>query len=168
MNKKQAAIIVTLLALIVCAGILATKASSDNPFYVNVSDVGKSASSVNTSDKNATVSTFSEMKLVREKNDASSMQVLKSIVDDKNTPADGKNDATKKMTNIAMVTRLESRIEEQLKLGGFSDVFCYIDENKAKVKVNSKDKLTDKQNKQINSVVMDVAKIRSVTIEAKQ
>lgn len=168
MNKKQAAIIVTLLALIVCAGILATKASTDNPFYVNVGDVGKSASSVNANDKNATVSTFSELKLVREKNDANSIQNLKSIVDDKNTPTDGKNDASKKMSNITMATHLESRIEEQLKLGGFSDVFCYIDDITAKVVVNSKEKLNEKQTKQINSVVMNVAKIRNVTIEVKQ
>jgi stage III sporulation protein AH len=167
MNKKQAAIIVTLLALIVCAGILATKASTENPFYVNVNEVGKNTSSVNTSDK-TTTSTFSEMRLIRDKNDSSAMQNLKSIVDDKNTPTDGKNDATKKMTNITTATRLESRIEEQLKLGGFSDVFCYIDDTKAKVIVNSKEKLNDKQTKQINSVVMDVAKIRDVTIEAKQ
>ena len=168
MNKKQAAIIVTLLALIVCAGILATKASNDNPFYVNVSDVGKSASSVNTSDKNTAISTFSEMRLMREKNDSSAIVGLKSIVDDKNTPTDGKNDATKKMTNITMATHLEARIEDQLKLAGFGDVFCFINDTKAQVVVKSKDKLTDKQNKQINSVVMDVAKIRNVTIEAKQ
>ena len=168
MNKKQAAIIVTLLALIVCAGILATKASTENPFYVNVSDVGKSGSEAKTDDKKATTSTFSEMRLIREKSDASTIQTLKTIVDDKNTPSDGKNDATKKMTNITTGTRLESRIEEQLKLGGFNDVFCYIDENKAKVVVNSKEKLNDKQTKQINSVVMDVAKIRDVTIDVKQ
>ena len=168
MNKKQAAIIVTLLALIVCAGILATKASTENPFYVNVSDVGKSGSEAKTDDKKATTSTFSEMRLIREKSDASTIQTLKTIVDDKNTPSDGKNDAKKKMTNITTGTRLESRIEEQLKLGGFNDVFCYIDENKAKVVVNSKEKLNDKQTKQINSVVMDVAKIRDVTIDVKQ
>jgi stage III sporulation protein AH len=168
MNKKQAAIIVTLLALIVCAGILATKASTENPFYVNVSDVDKSGSGAKTDDKKATTSTFSEMRLIREKSDASTIQTLKTIVDDKNTPSDGKNDATKKMTNITTGTRLESRIEEQLKLGGFNDVFCYIDENKAKVVVNSKEKLNDKQTKQINSVVMDVAKIRDVTIDVKQ
>jgi stage III sporulation protein AH len=166
MNKKQAAIIVTLLALIVCAGILATKASTDNPFYVNVSDVGKNLSSANATDK--ATSTFSEMRLIRDKNDSSAIQNLKSIVDDKNTPTDGKNDASKKMSNITTTTRLEARIEEQLKLGGFSDVFCYIDDTKAKVIVNSKEKLNDKQTKQINSVVMDVAKIRDVTIEAKQ
>jgi stage III sporulation protein AH len=168
MNKKQAVIIVTLLALIVCAGILATKASTDNPFYVNVSDVGKTDGLANSNDKNKATTTFSEMRLIREKNDASTILTLKTIVDDKNTPTDGKNDATKKMTNITTATRLESRIEEQLKLGGFEDVFCYIDDTTAKVIVNTKEKLTDKQTKQINSVVMDVAKIRNVTIEAKQ
>jgi len=167
MNKKQAAIIVTLLALIVCAGILATKASTDNPFYVNTGDMGKNASSVTNSDKTA-ISTFSELRLVREKNESSVILGLRSIVDDKNTPTDGKNDATKKMTSITTAKHFEARIEEQLKVGGFGDVFCYIDDTKAKVIVSSKEKLTDKQTKQINSVVMDVAKIRQVTIEVKQ
>ena len=83
-------------------------------------------------------------------------------------PTDGKNDATKKMTSIATATRLESRIEEQLQLGGLGDIFCYLDGNTAKVIVNSKTKLNENQTKEINSVVMEVANIRDVTIEVKQ
>jgi stage III sporulation protein AH len=42
MNKKQAVIIVTLLVLIVCAGVLAAKVNS--PLYVSDSDFGDSSS----------------------------------------------------------------------------------------------------------------------------
>lgn len=173
MNKKQAAIIVTLLALIVCAGILATKASTGNPFYVNVNDVQKSASPVNTTKAvanvtNATTSTFAEMRLVRDKNDTNTIETLKAIVDDTNTPTAGKNDASMKMTSIVTATRLESIIEQQLQLSGLGDIFCYLDGNTAKVIINSKTKLNENQTKEINSVVMDVANVRDVTIEVKQ
>ncbi len=47
MNKKQGVIIVTLLALIVCTGVLATKLNS--PLYVNGADEGSTVSFNNTS-----------------------------------------------------------------------------------------------------------------------
>ena len=47
MNKKQGVIIVTLLALIICTGVLATKLNS--PLYVNGADEGSTVSFNNTS-----------------------------------------------------------------------------------------------------------------------
>ena len=44
MNKKQAVIIVTLLVLIVCAGVLAAKVNS--PLYVSDSDFGDNISNI--------------------------------------------------------------------------------------------------------------------------
>lgn len=67
MNKKQAIIIVTLLALIVCVGVLATKVNSPFSVAENTTDgtnissnSGKSAVSFNSNDNKTSKSQFFE------------------------------------------------------------------------------------------------------------
>lgn len=169
MNKKQAVIIVTLLALIVCTGVLATKINS--PLYVNGGDTGsgKSAVSFNSNDKKTTKSQFfDEAKLSRDQKNAQTLQTLKTLIDDKNVSKENRDEATKRYTDLAMSTNYESKIESTLKSKGYEDVICSIDDNKARVVIRGKDKLTDKDTREIKNVVMSVSKIQEVEIQVKQ
>lgn len=168
MNKKQGIIIATLLALIVCAGVLATKLN--NPLYVNGDDSGKgnAASFTNSDKKNSKSSFFEETRLNRDHKDAQTLQTLKNFIDDKNISKENRDDASKKYTDLAMSTNYESKIETTLKGKGYEDVICSIEDSKARVIVKGKDKLTDKDTRDIKNVVMGIAKIQDVEIEIKQ
>lgn len=171
MNKKQAVIIVALLALIVCAGVFATKVNS--PLYVNGEDnnsTGKSTVSFNNTDKTSSSSKsqfFDEAKLSRDQKNSQTLQTLKSLIDDKNVTKENKDDASKKYTQLAMNINYESKIETTLKSKGYEDVVCSIEDNKATIIVKSKDKLTDKETREIKSVVVEIAKIQDIEIETK-
>lgn len=169
MNKKQAVIIGTLLVLIVCAGVLATKLNS--PLYVNGADSGKTNSTVsfNSSEKkNSQSQFFDETKLTRDQKNASTLQTLKTLIDDKNVSKENRDEAAKQYTQLAMNTNYESKIETTLKGKGYDDVICSIEDNKARVIVKGKDKLTDKDTREIKNVVMGIAKIQEVEIETKK
>ena len=169
MNKKQAAIIVTLLVLIVCAGYLASKVNG--PLYVNDTELGGgSANSFNQTDKQNSKKSdyFAETRLIRDQKSNVTTQTLKNIIDDKNVSKESKDNAVKKYTEITVNSNNETRIESILKGKGFDDVVCLIEDDKARIIVKSKEKLTDKQIRQIQDVVMSVAKIRNVEIDIKQ
>lgn len=169
MNKKQAVIIGTLLVLIVCAGVLATKLNS--PLYVNGVDSGKtnSAVSFNNSEKqNSQSQFFDETKLTRDQKNATTLQTLKTLIDDKNVSKENRDEAAKQYTQLAMNTNYESKIETTLKAKGYEDVICSIEDNKARIIVKGKDKLTDKDTREIKNVVLGIAKIQEVEITTKQ
>ncbi|MCT8976031.1 SpoIIIAH-like family protein [Clostridium sp. CX1] len=169
MNKKQAVIICTLLALIVCAGVLATKLNS--PLYVNGGETGTGNSTVsfNNNDKKSSKSQFfDEAKLTRDQKSAQTLQTLKTLIDDKNVSKENRDEAAKKYTELAMNTNYESKIEATLKSKGYEDAICSIEDNKVRVIVKGKDKLTDKETREIKNVVMGIAKTQEVEIETKQ
>lgn len=169
MNKKQAVIIGTLLVLIVCAGVLATKLNS--PLYVNGGDSGKTNSTIsfNSNDKKSSQSQFfDETKLTRDQKNATTLQTLKTLIDDKNVSKENRDEAAKQYTQLAMNTNYESKIEATLKGKGYQDVICSIEDNKARVIVKGKDKLTDKDTREIKNVVLGIAKIQEVEITTKQ
>lgn len=168
MNKKQAFIIATLLVLIVCAGILATKVNS--PLYVNgdlsgsKSDVASSAEKSNTS----TSDYFAEARLSREQTNAKLLQNLKTLIDDQNAGKEARETASRKYNTITLNYQSETKVESALKAKQYDDSVCTINDDKVNIIVRSKDKLTDKQAKQIKDIVMGITKIKNVEIEQRQ
>ncbi len=67
-----------------------------------------------------------------------------------------------------MDSNYESKIESVLKSKGFDDVICSIENDKARVIIKGKDKLTDKETRDIKNVVMSISNIQEVEIETKQ
>lgn len=170
MNKKQIVIIVTLLVLIVCAGILATK--TNNPLYVNgdLGDIGKEAVSLNnttnnTSSKSTKSNFFAESKMNRDQRYAVLLQTLKAMIDDPNASKEAKEAASNKYTNAAMAKVNEGKVEEALVSKGFEENICNIDEDKVRITVKTKEQLTDKQAKIIKDTVMGITKLKDVEIE---
>lgn len=169
MNKKQAFIIATLLVLIVCAGILATKVNS--PLYVNGNDLGgqKSTFSLNNNKTSSSATDFFvEQKSNREHANATTTANLKALIDDQNASKEQRDAASKKYMTVTMAFQNEQKIEASLKAKSFEEAVCTINDDKVSVIVKSKEKLTDKQVKQIQDVVMSITKIKDVEIDYRQ
>lgn len=165
MNKKQGVIIVTLLALIVCAGVLATRLRS--PLYVNGVTKPSSAATEST-DKSTASDYFEETKLTRDQKNVETLQTLKALADDKGVSQANRDDASKKYTMLAMNNNYESKIETTLKSKGYDDVICSVEDSSVRIIIKGKDKLSDKDTREIKDVVLSISKIKNVEIEVKQ
>lgn len=162
MNRKQAFIIATLLVLIVCAGILATKVNS--PLYVDSTDITDSTST----DKQKG-DFFTESKLNRETSYAQTVPTYKSVIDDPNTPKESKDTMIQKLNTLTTNNENEQKVESALKGKSFADSFCQIFDNKVTVYVKtSETKLTDQQIKDIKNTVLNITRIKDVEIAVKQ
>lgn len=167
MNKKQIVIIVTLLVLIVCAGILATKTNSVNSgLYVDSTEAGGTKNAVSNSSSSTKNDFFTTERLNREKTYTTSISTLKTLIDDPNTPNDSKTSASEKYNTLSTTQVTENKVESTLKAKGYDQSLCEITNGKATITVKSKDQqLTDKDAKVIQSVVMSVASINPGNIE---
>lgn len=170
MNKKQAVIILTLLVLIICAGVIATK-MNDN-LYVNVDDPVKPETSQGTTLK-ADSDYFAENRLLKTTSRNTAITSFKDIADDKNISQESKNTAAAKAMKYAEDALAESKIEADLKAKGFADAICWIDEDTAQVRVDikakdAKDTLTDQQQRSIKDSATSLSHIKNIKIELKQ
>ncbi|MDF2503325.1 MULTISPECIES: SpoIIIAH-like family protein [Clostridium] len=174
MNKKQAVIIVTLLVLIVCAGVLATKVNS--PLYVSDTDLVNNKSTVSTDSSsdaaNATNTSksksdyFADARLTREKTNAKTIDTLKSIIDNKNVSQESKQNATQKSINISTASANAAKVENMLKGKGYKEALCTINDDKVSVVVKSDvQQLSDTQQREIKDVVLSVTKLRNIEIQ---
>ncbi len=161
MNKKQAFIIATLLVLIVCAGILATKVNS--PLYVDGTEVSDRAANADSKGD-----FFTEQRLKRDNTNASTLPTYQTIIDDPNTAKDQRETMMKKLTTLTTNTENEKKIESQILGKGYEDSFCQIGDEKVMIYVKSKENLTDKQTKDIKNIVVGFTKIKDVEISRKQ
>ena len=170
MNKKQSGIIVTLVVLIVFAGYLATKVNG--PLYVNDNDFSneKSAISLKNTKTASTDSTyFEEAKLSRDQDNDKTLQTIKTLIDDTNTPKDQKTVAAKQYLNISMASQNESDIELALKAQGFEDSMCSIVNDKVQVVIKTdKKQLTEEQLRNIKDIVMSKTKLEKIEVKIKQ
>ncbi|MDP4178267.1 MAG: SpoIIIAH-like family protein [Bacillota bacterium] len=170
MNKKQIVVIVTLLVLIVCAGILATYNNGSNPvnspLNVDNTSTDGTKNAVSSSNSNTKDDFFTSEKLSREKTYTTSITTLKSLIDDPNTPNESKAAASDKYNLLTVTQVTENKVESALKAKGYDLSLCEITDGKATVSVKVKDKqLTDKDAKVIQGVVMSVASIGPDNIE---
>lgn len=174
MNRKQAVIIVTLLVLIVCAGVLAAKVNS--PLYVSDTNFNDSisnsastdTSSSSTANKKTTKSDYiTETKLTRDKSDAQTIASLKDIIDDKNASQTNRDNASQQSVAITTARHNDTTVENMLKGKGYKDALCTIVNDKVTIVVKcDSEKLTDKQLREIKDVVLSVTKLRNIEIAA--
>ena len=170
MNKKQAVIILTLLVLIISAGVIATK-MNDN-LYVNVDDPVKTETTQSTTLK-ANSDYFAENKLQKTTNRNTAITSFKALAEDKNISQESKNTAAAKAMKYAEDALAESKIEADLKAKGFGDVICFIEEDPIQVRIaikakDAKDKLTDQQTRSIWDSATSLSHIKNIKIELKQ
>ena len=170
MTKKQCGIIFTLLALILCVGMLAAKLN--NGGLNDPTDLSQvlSTEKVNEGDKEALSQQnyFYDSRSEREQNDSVAIQTLNSIISDANTSKEQKDTATKELTQKTMVKDNEGRIELGIKNKGYEDVLCRLDSDKATVTVKSPNSLEENETVAIQEIVQDVSKIKDVIIEVQK
>ena len=164
MNRKQAGIILTLLALIVCAGVLAARVNGQVDDSTISSSIG-----LTKEDTSKNKDYFYEARNEREQQDAQTVESLNTIIDDKGTSSTQKADARKELLAKTMAKDYESKIETGVKGMGFDDALCEIENNgkQARVTVKAKE-LTDAQSAKIQEKVLSVSRINDVIIEVKQ
>lgn len=165
MNKKQAFIIATLLVLIVCAGILATKVNS--PLYVDSSEITQKADA--SVGKNSATNFFTEQKLNREQDYAKTVPTYQTLIDDPDTTKEAKEAAVEKLKEFTTTNENEKKVEAALVGKGYEETYCQVMGDKVNVYVKVDDnKLTEKQTRDIQNVVLGITKIKDVEIAPKQ
>jgi stage III sporulation protein AH len=167
MNKKQSGIIVTLLVLIVFAGYLATKVNG--PLYVNDGDFNSEKTAISLKEKKSSSTYFEEAILSRNQESARTLQVIKGLMDDANTPKEQKETASEEYLNIAMATQNENDIELALKAQGFDETLCSIVDEKVQVLVRTdKKELSSDEIRNIQNVVMSKTKLENIVVSIKE
>ena len=170
MTKKQCGIIFTLLALILCVGVLAAKLN--NGGLNDPTDLSQvlSTEKVNNQDTEALnqQNNFYNAKSERDQQDSATIQTLKSTISDANTSKEQKDVATQELNQKTMVKDNEGRIELSIKNKGYEDALCRLDSNKATVIVKSATALQENETVAIQEIVQDVSKIKDVIIEVQK
>jgi stage III sporulation protein AH len=167
MNKKQSGIIVTLVVLIVFAGYLATKVNG--PLYVNDSDFNNEKSAISLKESKTSSNYFVEARLSRDQENARTLQTIKALIDDANTPKEQKETAAEQYLNISMATESESDIELALKAQGFDEALCSIVDDKVQILVKTEKKeLSEEELRSIQDVVMSKTKLENIEVKIKE
>lgn len=170
MTKKQFGIIFTLLALILCVGMLAAKLNTGG--LNDPTDLSQVLSSENFNGGDAEVLSqkdyFYDSRSAREQQDSSTIQTLKAIIADENTSQEKKDDATKELTKKTMDRDNEGKIELSIKNKGYEDALCRLDSEKATIIVKSPDGIQEKDSVAIQEIVQDVSNIKDVIIEVQK
>lgn len=195
MTKKQFGIIFTLMALIVCVGVLASKLNTNG--LTDPSDLGAflpgeeeltektDAKAQEKADKAAKKEQEKEAKkkdtetlatqeylysqrITKDNETATTMEDLNALIADANTSQENKDIATLQLQEKIMIKDKEGRMELNVKNKGYEDVLCFIEGNKVRVVLKVEDTLTEEQTSAIQEIVEDVSNISEVIIEPKK
>ncbi|MGG7143651.1 SpoIIIAH-like family protein [Clostridium nigeriense] len=174
MTKKQFGIIFTLMALIVCVGVIAArlnKTGLNDPtdFSQVISQQGTDEEQNSDDDKETLGSQdyFYTLRSEKEQQDATTMQQLNELIADEQTSQEQKDLATNELRVKTMLVDQEGRIEVNVKNKGFEDVLCSIEGNNVRVVVKT-DELTDVDTSSIQEIVENISGISDVIIEPKK
>lgn len=177
MTKKQAGIICTLLALIVCTALLAARLNNGglndptdlSTIIITDDEAVKEDEEENETETLSTQEFFYTSRSEREQKDATVMQNLKAIVDNVNTSAEQKADANKELQKMTLKQDKQKTVELNLKNRGYEDALCEISENQDKANVIVKGvELTEGQGAEIQEIVENASNIKEITIESKK
>lgn len=176
MTKKQAGIIFTLLALIICTALLAGKLNNgglNDP--TDISAVLSEDSKIDEEkldDETETISTqdfFYIAKSEREQKDAAVVQNLNELIDNDNTVEERKVDATKELQKLILKQDKQKTVELNIKNKGYEDVLCEISDDQSKASIIIKaDALDEKAGAAIQEIVQNASNIKEVSIELKK
>ena len=149
MTKRQFSIIFTLMALIVCVGVLASKLNKDG--FNDPGDLGAVLQQNDdeiTDEEKETLSTqdyFYNMRAAKEQEDSLYVENLESIKNDETTSQEQKDIANQKLIDKTNIKAQESSVEQDIKNQGYEDAICMIDNNKVKVYVKVDEDLTKEE-----------------------
>lgn len=171
MTKKQFGIIFTLMALIVCVGVVAArinKTGLNDP--TDFSQVISQSNDNKNNDEETLGSQeyFYAIRSEKDKNDSVTIQGLNELIANEQTSQEEKDLAANELREKTMVKDQEGTVEVSIKNKGFEDVLCSIEgESNVRVVVKAEE-LTEADTVSIQEIVENVTGISDVIIEPKK
>lgn len=172
MTKKQFGIIFTLMALIVCVGVLSMKLN-ENGFndptsleaVLKQNTDNTKVTETNTEETLITTEYFYSMRLTKEQQNEKYINDMKAITEDANASQESKDIANNALVEKAKMNDQESRVESEIRNKGYEDSICMINDNKTvKVYVKVSDVLSEENSAVIKKVVEDITTLTDVDI----
>ena len=171
MTKKQFGIIFTLMALIVCVGVLSMKLNENgynDPTSLEAvlkQNTDNTKTDAATEETLSTTEYFYSMRLTKEQQDEKYVDDMKAITEDANASQESKDIANNALVEKAKMQDQESRVESEIRNKGYEDALCMINDNKTvKVYVKVKDVLSEENSATIKKVVEDITTLTDVDI----
>ena len=174
MTKKQFGIIFTLMALIVCVGVVAArinKTGLNDP--TDLSQVISQQGTEENKDKDDDKETignqdyFYGLRSEKDQKDAVTMQQLNELIADEQTSQEQKDLAANELREKTMMKDQEGRIEVNVKNKGFDDVLCSIEKGTVRIVVKANE-LTEADTASIQEIAENISGISDVIIEPKK
>lgn len=171
MTKKQFGIIFTLMALIVCVGVLSMKLNENgynDPTGLEAvlkQNTDNTKSDAVAEETLSTTEYFYSMRSTKEQQDEKYVNYMKSITEDANASQESKDIANNALVQKAKMQDQESRVESEIRNKGYEDAICMINDNQSvKVYVKVDDVLSKENSAVIKKVVEDVTTLTDVDI----
>lgn len=171
MTRKQFGIIFTLMALIVCVGVLSMKLNENgynDPTSLEAvlkQSTDNTKSDASTEETLSTTEYFYSMRLTKEQQDEKYINDMKAITEDANASQESKDIANNALVEKAKMQDQESRVESEIRNKGYEDALCMINENKTvKVYVKVEDILSEENSASIKKVVEDITTLNDVDV----
>ena len=171
MTKKQFGIIFTLMALIVCVGVLSMKLNENgynDPTSLEAvlkQNTDNTKTDAATEETLSTTEYFYSMRLTKEQQDEKYVNDMKAITEDANASQESKDIANNALVEKAKMQDQESRVESEVRNKGYEDAICMINDNKTvKVYVKVEDVLEEENAAVIKKVVEDITTLTDVDI----
>ena len=166
MTRKQCGIIFTLMALIVCVGVLSARLNKDG--LTDPTDLASVLSQQGDKDVEDVMSTqefFYGKRLEKEQNDQQFIEEMKSLSENPETTEDQKQKASDAIMNKTELKAQEGQVELDVRNKGYEDVLCMINDNNVKVYVKISEELTIEEAASIKKTVEDITSINEVSID---
>lgn len=171
MTKKQFGIIFTLMALIVCVGVLTMKLNENgynDPTSLEAvlkQNTDNTKTDAATEETLSTTEYFYSMRLTKEQQDEKYVDDMKAITEDANASQESKDIANNALVEKAKMQDQESRVESEIRNKGYEDALCMINDNKTvKVYVKVEDVLSEENSAVIKKVVEDITTLTDIDI----
>ena len=171
MTKKQFGIIFTLMALLVCVGVLSMKLNENgynDPTSLEAvlkQNTDNTKTDAATEETLSTTEYFYSMRLTKEQQDEKYVDDMKAITEDANASQESKDIANNALVEKAKMQDQESRVESEIRNKGYEDALCMINDNKTvKVYVKVEDVLSEENSAVIKKVVEDITTLTDIDI----
>ena len=171
MTKKQFGIIFTLMALIVCVGVLSMKLNENgynDPTSLEAvlkQNTDNTKTDAATEETLSTTEYFYSMRLTKEQQDEKYVDDMKAITEDANASQESKDIANNALVEKAKMQDQESRVESEIRNKGYEDALCMINDNKTvKVYVKVEDVLSEENSAVIKKVVEDITTLTDIDL----
>ena len=171
MTKKQFGIIMTLMALIVCVGVLSVRLNNENlndpssglAAMLEDNDVNEEGDkAVNTQDY------FIELRAEKDSTYQTFVDSMNTIKEDESASQEQKDIANNSLIQKAELKEQENKVELMIGQQGYEDVVCMVNEESVIVYVNIDEELSSTDAAMIQQTVIEVTNKNDVVIEAKK